>query len=375
MLQENFLDDKRKKILGTLYKRGNTWWIKYHKNGKPFYESTHTDKERDAKRLLQKKEGEIAQGKTPGIYYDRVKFTRLTELYLTDYRLKECKTLAKAERCVRYLIEAFGGINATEISTDKVNRYIEDRQGEGAANGTINRELAALKRMLNLGAQHEPPLVERVLHISMLKESSPRSGFFEADEFKNMRDFLPDYLKGIVTFGYKTGWRISEILNLTWSKVDMEKGIVRLGKGETKNDEARIIYLDDELTSIFREQHQKQKALKNITPYVFTNKSGTDRVKDIRDSWETACSKAGIGKRLFHDFRRTAARNLTRSGTPERVAMKITGHKTRSVFDRYNITDTNDLEQAAKRQHDWLESSVTVTKSLQSVDFSKLKKL
>jgi integrase len=209
----------------------------------------------------------------------------------------------------------------------------------------------------------------------MLKESSPRSGFFEADEFKNMRDFLPDYLKGIVTFGYKTGWRISEILNLTWSKVDMEKGIVRLGKGETKNDEARIIYLDDELTSIFREQHQKQKALKNITPYVFTNKSGTDRVKDIRDSWETACSKAGIGKRLFHDFRRTAARNLTRSGTPERVAMKITGHKTRSVFDRYNITDTNDLEQAAKRQHDWLESSVTVTKSLQSVDFSKLKKL
>ena len=150
--------------------------------------------------------------------------------------MKECKTLAKAERCVRYLKEAFGGINATEISTDKVNRYIEDRQGEGTANGTINRELAALKRMLNLGAQHEPPLVERVLHISMLKESSPRSGFFEADEFKNMRDFLPDYLKGIVTFGYKTGWRISEILNLTWSKVDMEKGIVRLEKGETKND-------------------------------------------------------------------------------------------------------------------------------------------
>ena len=109
--------------------------------------------------------------------------------------------------------------------------------------------------------------------------------------------------------------------------------------------------------------------------YVFTNEKGTDRVKDIRGSWNAACKKAGIGKRLFHDFRQTAARNLTRSGTPERVAMKITGHKTRSVFDRYNITDTNDLEQAAKRQHDWLKSDVTVTKPLQSVDFSKRKKI
>lgn len=361
--------------MGTLYKRGNTWWIKYHKNGKAFYESTHTDKEKEAKRLLQKREGEIAQGKTPGIYYDKVKFSRLTELYLTDYRLKECKTITKAERCVRYLKEAFDGVAVTEISTDRVTHYIEERLDEGAANATINRELAALKRMLNLGAQHEPPLVERVLHISMLKESNPRSGFFEAEDFKAMRDALPDYLKGIVTFGYKTGWRINEILNLTWSRIDLEKGIVRLEKGETKNDEARIIYLDDELKGIFQKQYLKQKALKTITPYVFTNEKGTDRVKDIRGSWDTACKKADIGKKLFHDFRRTAARNLTRSGTPERVAMKITGHKTRSVFDRYNITDTSDLEKAARMQHEWLESKATVTKSLQSVDFSKRDKI
>ena len=182
------------------------------------------------------------------------------------------------------------------------------------------------------------------------------------------------FLKGIVTFGYKTGWRISEIVNLTWARVDLENGIVRLEKGETKNAEGRIIYLDEELKGIFEEQHQKQKAVKKIIPYVFTNEAGTDKIKDIRGSWDAACKKAGIGKRLFHDFRRTAVRNLTRSGTPERVAMKITGHKTRSVFDRYNITDTNDLEQAAKRQHDWIESE-TVTKSLQSGGSDRSKKI
>ena len=259
--------------------------------------------------------------------------------------------------------------------TDRITGYIQERQKNGVANATINRELAALKRMLNLGASHEPPLVERVLHIPMLKESNPRSGFFELEEFRALRDALPDFLKGIVTFGYKTGWRINEILNLTWSRFDLETGVVRLEKGETKNDEARIIYLDDELRGIFQDQHQKQKALKTITPYVFTNEKGTDRIKDIRRSWDTACKKIGIVKRLFHDFRRTAARNLTRSGTPERVAMKITGHKTRSVFDRYNITDTNDLEQAAKRQHERLESSATVTKPLQSAVFAKRDKV
>ncbi len=117
--------------MGTLYKRGNTWWIKYHKNGKAFYESTHTDREKEAKRMLQKREGDIAQGKTPGIYYDKVKFDRIAELYLTNYKLKERKTLVKAERCARYLKEAFDGLSVTDITSDQVTSYIQERQDKG----------------------------------------------------------------------------------------------------------------------------------------------------------------------------------------------------------------------------------------------------
>jgi integrase len=187
----------------------------------------------------------------------------------------------------------------------------------------------------------------------MLKENNARKGFFEHAEFVALRDALPDHLKDFVTFAYKTGWRLSEVTGLTWNQVDLDNGIVRLESGETKNDEARTVYLDDELQEVFDHQW---KTRKNLLPYVFLNEKGTDKVKRFDKSWKTACQNAQIGKKLFHDFRRTAVRNMVRSGIPEGVAMKISGHKTRSVFERYNIVNDADLKLAAQRQEHYLQT-------------------
>ncbi len=361
--------------MGIIYRRKSVYWVKYYRNGKSYYESSRSDKKEVAKKLLQKREGEIAKGELPGIRFDKIRFDELAEDFLTEYRINRKKTLVKAACSVRLLKEVFGGMRVTEITTAKVKEYVDSRMTEGVSNATINRELAALKRMFHLAIQCTPPKVGLVPYVPMLKESNTRKGFFEHDEFLALKDALPSYLKPLITFAYHTGWRSGEIRKLTWDKVDLKQGIIRLDPGETKNEEARMIYLNDELMKEMKVLHINRRL---GCPYVFH--LGGRAIGEFRKSWKTACIDAGIcevakdkeGKpivikdrkgnekvvkiptKIFHDFRRTAVRNMIRSGIPERVAMKISGHRTRSVFDRYNIVSDQDLKEAAWKQQEYI---------------------
>ncbi len=332
--------------MGSIYKRGNIFWIKYSRAGKPLRESTGSKKEADAKKLLRRREGEISEGKLPGIYFDRVSFEELAEALIVDYKVNGRKSLVRVERKIALHLEPyFGGMKIPAITTSKIQRYVNQRMEKGATNATVNRELSCLKRMLYLGARETPPRVNRVPFIPMLKEDNVRTGFFEHEEFLALREALPDEFRGVLTFGYKTGWRISEIAGLTWAQVDMKQGIVRLETGTTKNTEGRTVYLDDELKEIIRGQFVTRRL---HCQYVF-NRDG-QKIKDLRRGWKKACKQTGQEGRLFHDLRRTAVRNMVRSGIPEIIAMRISGHKTRSVFNRYNIVNSEDLKQAAAKQ-------------------------
>jgi integrase len=173
-----------------------------------------------------------------------------------------------------------------------------------------------------------------------------------------------------MTFACKTGWRLSEITGLTWDKVDLKNGVVRLDPGDAKNNEPRTIVVDAELLEILKRQWKLRGKSGSVLPFVFLNEKGTDQVKRFDKSWKTACRNSQIGKRLFHDFRRSAVRNMVRVGVPERVAMTISGHKTRSVFERYNIVNEEDLRHAAQKQSDYLESRLgTISGTI--VDFKE----
>jgi integrase len=186
-----------------------------------------------------------------------------------------------------------------------------------------------------------------------------RQGFFEPWEFDAVLTKLPDYLRPPLSFAYYTGWRVqSEILSLRCEQIDLEAGTVRLYHGTTKNKDGRVIALPHVLRQILDQQWQEHISQYPDCPWVF-HKEG-ERMLTFYKTWKRACKDAGLSGKLSHDFRRTAVRNLVRAGVPERVAMMITGHKTRDIFDRYNIVSAGDLEEAARRIDERIASQ-TVT--------------
>lgn len=106
--------------------------------------------------------------------------------------------------------------------------------------------------------------------------------------------------------------------------------------------------MEGELLEIILARKALKEAIYSACSLVFFNYKTGDRIKDFRGAWDKGCNEGEIGKRLFHDFRRRAIRNMERGGTTERVAMMISGHKTRSVFERYNIVNENDLKKASQ---------------------------
>ena len=359
--------------MGSIYKRtwkdrktgkeieGDKYWVSYYRDVKQFRESAGTTSLSEAKRFLANKEGDIAKGIPITPRMGRMKFSELAADVVNDYRVNGKRSIKDLEtRLSGHVLPFFGEARASVITTADVRRYIAHRQDEGASNGTINRELTAIKRAFSLAAQAGRIMLRP--HIPMLEENNVRKGFFEPAQFLAMRDKLPEDVQPLVTFAYITGWRIpSELRSLRWAQVDFGAGRIRLEPGTTKNKEARTFPFTGELRALLEGQKAKADALKKcgiICPYVF-NRRGKP-IREFRRTWKSACIAAGVPGRIPHDFRRTAVRNLVRAGIPERVAMMMTGHKTRSVFERYNIVSEGDLDMAARRL-DEISSTVSCT--------------
>jgi len=365
--------------MGELKRRGQIWWIRYYKNGRRHEESSGSTKEGEAKSLLRLREGDIERGVAVTPKVGRIRFDEAVADVLNDYRTNRKRSLDDVERRIeKHLKPFFGNRRMVSVTTADIREYIASRQKEtsvarkaysftasdgtarhvpeqrrtivGVSNGEINRELTALKRMFNLAIQAGKLLQKP--HIPLLKEDNVRVGFFERDQFLAVLARLPDPVQPAATFAYITGWRIdSEVLSLEWRQVDFGAGEVRLDPGKTKNGEGRTFPMTRDLREVLEGQkaitENLQRQCKVVCPRVF-HRSGRP-IKSFRVAFRTACAGAGCPGRVLHDFRRTAVRNLVRAGIPERVAMQMTGHKTRSVFERYNIVSAGDLREAGKR--------------------------
>jgi integrase len=324
--------------MGQLFKKpgSSNWWARYTVQGQQVRESTNTSNRKEAERFLSQR---IVTNTVPS----RASIGSLLDTLIQDYEING----KDAEWCRTYvethLRPAFGEMKADRLTEDHIRKFVGDKLKAEYKNATVNRCLALLQRAFKLRKVPYPGF-------PLLQENNVRKGFLTNLNFWQLYTNLPKHLQPIVLFAFETGCRKSEVLGLKWDQLDEIKVgdtvryCVRLNPGETKNKQGRVIPLTDLMKEL----------LDNIRPfskseYIFTFRGKP--IHDIRTGWKKACTDAGpeFEGLLFHDMRRSAIRNMVRGGTPEGVAMAISGHKTRSVFERYNVVDEADLAAAMQR--------------------------
>lgn len=351
---------KRPRGTGSIYRQpgSNYWWIGYPHNERYIRESSGSTKKIDAESVLKQRLAAIQTGTFAGPEMDRILVEELAEDFLRDYRVN-AKDVEFAERCWKHLKPFFGQMRAVRVTTDHINRYILHRRSEGAANATINRELAALKRMFNMAARSTPPKVLRAPSFPQrLKESAPRAGFLEDEQYRKLVEQNPPlWLRAMLAVAYSFGFRKNELLWMRVRQVDFLDRTLRLEPGTTKNGEGRIAPMTEEVYRLLSECVRG----KGPNDFLFSRANG-EPVRNFRGAWTKLTKTAGLPGLLFHDLRRSSVRNMVRRGVPERVAMAISGHKSRSVFDRYNIVSESDIFEAARRieQRSFIHSSFIV---------------
>jgi integrase len=362
-----------------------TLWIKYYRDGRAFRESTHTSKLTLARKILDDRLRAVRENVLIEPMNRRIQMEELYRWLLRDYEVNERASLDSAQRRWRKRLKLKFDMLAVNVRREDLDNYITWCREQGLSNATINRDMAALKRAFHLAL--DAGKMERIPKFPKnLPEKNRRKGFVEEQAYRTLAAHAKQlWLRALLAVGYAFGFRKSELLGLRVGQVDLLHRIINLEAFETKNDEARKAPMTDEVYLLLQACVEGKKP----NDFVFTRENGGG-VKNFREAWESLCCRAGLGQQVcsictedesgrpqyftmdedgkcpsckkryrakelkyvglyVHDLRRSAVRNMVRRGVPEVVAMRISGHKTRSVFDRYNIVSEADLRDAARK--------------------------
>lgn len=340
---------------GSCYQRKDNgrWEISFYDNeGRRRRQSFSTEsKARKAlnRALTLKEAGKLDEPET------RVKVDTLAEAYLRYMKNSKPKSYLWAKRAwQKHLKPFFGGrlagrVGTPELDIEQRKQHIDNEEQERKRNGTINRELTIVKAMYNhCASELEPPLISRVPKFpKKLRESDPRSGWLDDEQYEQLQNHAPHvWLRGFLAVAYNFGFRKGELLGLRVRQVNLKDRTIQLLPGTTKNDKGRTVRMTEDV------YQRLAPCVKGKKPddALFTWEDGSP-VRDFRVTWANMCKAAKVSI-LLHDFRRSAIRNMIRAGVSEKTAMRISGHVTRAVFDRYDIGSEQDLMDAAQRIED-----------------------
>jgi integrase len=256
--------------------------------------------------------------------------------------------------------------------------FVLDQQNRGLADSTINRSMSALRRMFRLGLKKR--MLTLIPAFPMLNEPDAREGFFDEDHYRRLSDELPEHLRLPLALGFYTGMRLGEVLAVEWDQVNLIDSTIRLRGAQTKSGKPRVIPIIPQLRALVEKQHARRQAECPYVCFRLDRKGHAARINGFRKAWYSACIRAGLSEMIavtdgagkpvfakprgprskpkmkmtykgaiFHDLRRSAVRNLIRSGVPRSIAMDISGHRTENVFERYNIGSEADIRGAGEK--------------------------
>ena len=342
---------------GRVFKRPNStfWWIAYCHRGKEIRESSGAAEKKDAERLLKQRLKEIGADSLGlkafvGPKQDRLTVGDLLAALESDFRVRGLKSLAKTIGHLRILRATLGDLRAIDVGAEAVNRYIERQLAEGRSPATVNRRTTLLGEAFRLAVRRRQ--LSSMPDISKLREDNARQGFFASQDFFAVLSNLGDQdIADFMEWFFWTGMRPGEIRSLTLQTFDRETWTLRLHAKDAKTGHGRVIPLEGSLREII----QRRTMARQFGCDLIFHRNGT-RIGTFYKRWKRACQLAGVAGKIPYDLRRTAVRNMVRSGVPERVAMSISGHRTRAIFDRYNIVSERDLREAVSKTMAYVKS-------------------
>ena len=267
----------------------------------------------------------------------------------------------------------FGTTKVAKLTTRMLDAFIEQRQKQGRKFATIRNDLAYFRSALRLELKNTPCRILAVPHFPTITVDNTRTGFLDFPQYEVILDHLPVSIKCLFVVAYHIGNRLGALLDLKWHQIDFDLRVVFLdSRHGNKTTGTAPIYGD------MRKWLTQQKQIRDehfpacekvffwypqdceIDPYFKTGHGGHRRkpgaeIRSFKASWKNAVKEAGAPDLLFLDLRRSAVRNMVqKAGVSERRAMEITGHRTRSMLDRYNIVAIQDVQATGIQMDAWV---------------------
>jgi integrase len=327
------------------YRNSTKWTIQFRTlDGRCVREATGTTSRQQAQQLLVQRLAAVGRGEPlerlkP--YTVRQLWETMVGTYHTDQRSRAVRDFGTRWL---HLGPVFENMAATMVNTDTLNSYVQQRRQEGAASATINKELAGLRRAMNMAYQATPPRLQRVPKFPHLEENNTRKGFVTVEQFEKLCAAADSvWMRTFLELAFTYGWRLGEMTDLRVRNVCFAEGEIRLDAGSTKNKDGRVVEMTPLVRTLLEQCCMDKKPNDHVITRVTLRKGTGNRqmpIRDIRDAWCALCQRAGVSTALLrHDMRRSMAKAARAAGVPEGIIMRAGGWRTRSMFERYAIQD------------------------------------